>query len=121
VLHTGDLGVLDERGRLRITGRKKEMLVLSNGTKIFLPEYESDLAEVLGTSEVVVTLVRDCLTLVVGDAGLDREEALRRIAPVMNQLPRGSQIANVMVLDHKLPRTATGKVKRWEIDAEVSS
>jgi hypothetical protein len=39
----------------------------------------------------------------------------------MNQLPRGSQIANVMVLDHKLPRTATGKVKRWEIDAEVSS
>ena len=121
VLHTGDLGVLDERGRLRITGRKKEMLVLSNGTKIFLPEYESDLAEALGTPEVVVTLVRDRLTLVVGNAGLDREEALRRIAPVMSQLPRGSQVAHVMVLDHELPRTATGKVKRWEIDAEVLS
>jgi long-subunit acyl-CoA synthetase (AMP-forming) len=121
VLRTGDLGVLDEQGRLRITGRKKEMLVLSNGTKIFLPEYESDLAEALGTPEVVVTLVRDRLTLVVGNAGLDREEALRRIAPMMSQLPRGSQVAHVMVLDHKLPRTATGKVKRWEIDAEVLS
>ncbi|MFO7524827.1 MAG: AMP-binding protein [Ignavibacteriaceae bacterium] len=44
-LHTGDLGYLDEKNRIFITGRKKEIIVLSNGKNINPEEIEIKLAE----------------------------------------------------------------------------
>ena len=38
--HTGDIGYIDENGFIFITGRKKDMIVLDNGKKIFPEEIE---------------------------------------------------------------------------------
>ena len=118
VLHTGDLGRFDEEGKLHITGRKKDMLVLPDGTKLYLPEYEARLMQALGHTELAVILQNSRPVLVYSGEG-EAEELLRRLRPVTEALPRGQQLAGVIVVDEPLPRTATGKIKRWELQQKM--
>jgi long-chain acyl-CoA synthetase len=53
-LHTGDLGSLDADGFLKITGRKKELLVLSNGKKVAPSQVEGLLLADPCVDQVVV-------------------------------------------------------------------
>ena len=118
VFHTGDLGRFDSDGRLHITGRKKDMLVLPDGTKIFLPEYEAMLMSALGHTELAVTLRNDRPVLVY--SGAAESAALgEKLKACMRALPRGQQLADILVTDEPLPRTATGKIKRWELQQKV--
>ena len=119
VFHTGDLGRFDEEGKLHITGRKKDILVLPDGTKIFLPEYESALMQALGHTELAVTLRGERPLLVYSGEG-DREKLREKLRELMRTLPRGQQIADILITDEPLPRTATGKIKRWELQQKVS-
>ena len=120
VFHTGDLGRFDADGLLHITGRKKDMLVLPDGTKIFLPEYESALMQGLGHTELAVALFNERPVLIYSGEG---EEAaiMQKLKPIMGSLPRGQQIARVILTDEPLPRTATGKIKRWELQQKVGT
>lgn len=47
-LHTGDVGYLNDRGCLYITGRIKSMIVLTNGKKVFPEEIEAQLSQIPG-------------------------------------------------------------------------
>ena len=115
VLHTGDLGRLDENGLLHVTGRKKEILVLPDGTKLFLPEYEQALQAALGGRELTVILHRNAPALVARGTEAERAELSARLAPLNQTLPRGQQIKTIFLTPSPLPRTATGKIKRWEV------
>ena len=120
VIRTGDLGRFDEDGLLHITGRKKDMLVLPDGTKIFLPEYESAIMQALGHTELAVTLRGERPALVFSGEG-DAKQINDKLRGLMRTLPRGQQITEVIVTDEPLPRTATGKIKRWELQQKVSA
>ncbi len=125
VLYTGDLGRWDENGRLHIIGRKKEILVLQDGTKIFLPEYESRIAAALPGRDFTVLERggRPVLLLFDKEAGswpdvmmvAARTMIQEKLRSIMAELPRGQQLYDILFTGKPLPRTATGKVRRWEI------
>ena len=119
VLYTGDLGFLDEEGKLHVTGRKKEIILLSDGTKIFLPEYEAEIKSLLQDNEAAVLLIENRLTLVT-EKEYEKKEVLETLKPFLDTKPRGQKITDVISLHHPLPKTATGKVKRWEIGEELT-
>ena len=118
VLSTGDLGAIDKTGKLRLTGRKKEMLVLSDGTKLYLPEYEQALSEALGGEPVCVLLVNDLPILVLEGAIRDTAPIFAKIRPVLDARPRNQQIRSIEFYEKPLPRTASGKIMRWAIQRE---
>lgn len=51
---TGDCGRIDEDGWVYITGRIKNLIILSNGKNVYPEEIETELSRIYGVSEVVV-------------------------------------------------------------------
>ena len=113
-LFTGDLGRLED-GKLFITGRKKDILVLADGTKIFLPEYEERLRGILGPDSdfAVIQLKSGALAL----AAVKPEKAETAVDIFNAGYPRGQRITKIIYVD-ELPKTSTGKIRRYEITGE---
>lgn len=111
-LATGDLAEMDDQGRIRLKGRKKDILVLSNGTKIFCPAAERKLARLLDT-QVALTMHGDQLVLVVLGVKSLEKEIRDKIAALNSTLPRSRRIQKLILRDEPFPRNANGKIRRY--------
>src|SRR5574344_645025 len=134
-LHTGDVAKIDKDNHIYITGRIKNMIVLSGGKKVFPEEVESVLEKsekfkevcVLGSSREVGAKsgTEDIVAVIVptdevlrkykgNDAELNkiiREE----VKILSNHLAPYKRPVNIVTLKEPLPKTTTIKVKRREV------
>jgi len=73
-LHTGDLGSLDGEGYLKITGRKKDLIITAGGKNVAPAELESYLKQISGIGQAVVVGDRQpylCALLTLDPEGID--------------------------------------------------
>ena len=124
---TGDLGWFDEKGRLHLKGRKKDVLLMADGTKIFCPEYEEDLEHMTRLPDLGVTMKDGHAVLVAGSLSEDpateadmRAKLLKTVGEYNRSLQRSQQIYDVIIRADSLPRTATGKIKGYELQEQIS-
>jgi long-chain acyl-CoA synthetase len=131
-MYTGDLGHLDQQGRLFITGRKKEILVLSNGKNINPVLIEQELeSRYNAISEAGVFLKDDILQAVIRpNLGVIREQGITRIDEYFrwqiidryNQSASPSKrILQYTLVEEELPKTRLSKLKRFQLPALVES
>ena len=119
---TGDIGWFDEKGRLHLKGRKNDVLVLSDGDKIFCPEYEEALEQVSGLPDLGVILKDGEAVLVVGTSPKNsaiaadiKKKLVREVDRFNKSIPHSCQISDIIMTTEALPRTVTGKLKRHEL------
>lgn len=115
-LHTGDLGSLDEGGRLKVIGRKKDMYIVG-GFNAYPAEIEGFLLEHPAVSQVAVIGVPDerlgqvgkAFVVARGEVGADELIAWSKERMAGYKVPR-----SVVFLD-ELPLNATGKVQKDQL------
>ncbi len=113
-LHTGDIGVLDEAGNLRITDRLKDMYI-SGGFNVYPAEVEQALMRMDGVVDVAVIGVPDermgevGKAFVVGSVSPDDVVAYAKDKLANFKVPRQVELVDV------LPRNLGGKVLKTEL------
>ena len=138
--HTGDLGYIDKKGFIFLTGRKKDMIVLKNGKKIFPEELETLINKLPYVTESMVfghidtsKQDRNEDTILYAEVVYDKEKIKDYLKDVdgtnfddkcfnliqdkikneiNKQMPAYKYIRKVIVTDEPLIKTTTLKTKR---------
>ena len=130
-LYSGDLGHLDSKNNLFITGRAKEVIVLPSGKNIYPEDVETlynknplikELCVIAQKSDsgstkgLGIIIVPDLKEIRRRDVLNIRERIRSAISRTGSSLPSYMQISEVLIYSDELPKTRLGKFKRNEID-----
>lgn len=120
-LYTGDLGHTDEFGRLYITGRKKNLIILSNGENVSPEELENRFEAANIAQELMVYSEDEMLTL---ELFLGTElykgksdekiaaEIKDKVKAINKTLPSSKNIHRIRVRQEEFEKTTSRKIKR---------
>lgn len=124
-LNTGDVGFFDEEGRLRLSGRTKDVIVTSAGKNVYPEEVEVRYRDLPGVAELVVLGLpaggggEKVVALVVPAPGVAEDAIRAAFAERSKEVPSYQQVAGVEFWRGDLPKTTTMKVKRSKLRAAV--
>ncbi len=134
---TGDLGYFDSKGHLFLTGRKKEVIVLSNGKNVYPEEIEAHYLKTPLIKEIAVMGIEgkpgeseDRLHAVIVPnfdvlrqrKVVNAKEVLRYdVEGLSTQIPSTKRISSYEIWQEDLPRTTTRKIKRFEVEKRVKA
>jgi long-chain acyl-CoA synthetase len=135
-LHSGDLGYINAGGWLHITGRKKDVIVLSSGKNIYPEEIEEFYQSscpfikqmcVLGKpgripseEELYAVIVPD-FDYLRSQQIVNAHDAIRwRLETLSQQLPPYQRVRAFEIRTEPLPLTTTRKIKRFQVEKEVA-
>ena len=122
--HTGDSAIIDKKGRIFLSGRKKNTIVLDNGKNVYPEEIETDIINTLDYLKEVVVYQGEIMdknqtkTVICAGVYIDSENAqpiekIKQDFIAINQkLPGYKRIAYVDLVDSEYEKTSTRKIKR---------
>lgn len=124
---TGDIGYMDKENYIFITGRKKNVIILSNGKNVFPEELEERLKYCGSVEESVVlarrgddgdtritALIYPNQELVAGKTAEEIEALVKADVNALNkELPVYKQIRDVEIRSTEFEKTTSKKIKRY--------
>ncbi|MFW5890517.1 MAG: 1-acyl-sn-glycerol-3-phosphate acyltransferase, partial [Marinilabiliaceae bacterium] len=126
-LFTGDLGEMDQNGFLYITGRKKEIMILSNGKNVNPVELEQKIEASPLIRECGVFFRDDMIQAVVvpekselentGEENIEDTIRWKVIDSFNNEVSPYKKIMRFYLTDQELPRTRLSKLQRFKLEA----
>jgi long-chain acyl-CoA synthetase len=135
--YTGDLGYFDDDGNLFLTGRKKELIVLSNGKNIYPEEVEAHYLKSPHIKEMAVMGLEgkpgeggDRLhAVIVPNFDVLRQKKIVNAREIIrydieglsSQIASTKRIGSYEIWQEDLPRTTTRKIKRFEVEKLVKA
>ena len=133
--HTGDLGYVDADGWIYITGRLKNLIILSNGKNVYPEELETEISRIYGVAEVVVYAGESrsdaSKELIVAEIFPDAEALQMRgiedaykyfheeVAKINQTVAPYKKIGHVKIRTEEFPKTTTRKITRFKIDKTI--
>lgn len=125
-VHTGDLATIDESGHITITGRKKEIIVLSNGKNVNPSEIEEKIEHYDEyVKEAAVTQDGDMLRVIIvpqdlwkrGKTDAEMEEIIKRevLQPYNANVAPYKKLMSLFIFHGELPRTRLDKLQRFKL------